>query len=118
MAKLSHVHLPLHLLEDTALGLVHVVAEVEGALVPIATQKLGHLEQMIANAGLMSVQPPEAEDDPAVAALASRLDALEGAHLADRLTALETKLATSSAPVVEPTPVAPVAPVEPAPPAE
>ena len=58
MAELTHTNLALHLMKDGERGLVHFMAEVEGALIPIATHKFGHLEAMIASASKLSVKAP------------------------------------------------------------
>lgn len=66
MAELTHTNLAVHLMTDAEHGLAHFMAEVEGALIPIATQKLGHLEAMIASANRLSVKAPGAKPaDPA-----------------------------------------------------
>lgn len=56
---LTHTNLAVHLLQDVETGLAHLVADVDGALVPLATHKLGHLLAWIENAnqGDESVQP-------------------------------------------------------------
>lgn len=58
MAELAYTSVPVHVLKDAEHGLFHFMAELEGALVPIATQKIGHVEAMIASAGNLSVKAP------------------------------------------------------------
>ena len=69
MAELTHTNLAIHLMTDAEHGLAHFMAEVEGALIPIASQKLGHLEAFIASANKLSVKVP-AKAAPAPAPVA------------------------------------------------
>lgn len=58
MAELAYTDVPVHVLKDAEAGLFHFMAEVEGALVNIATQKIGHVEAAIKAAPVMSVKAP------------------------------------------------------------
>lgn len=58
MAELAYTDVPVHVLRDAEAGLLHFMAEVEGALVPIATKKIGHVEAAIEAASVMSVKAP------------------------------------------------------------
>ena len=70
MAELAYTNVPLHVLKDAELGLFHFMAEVEGALIPIALQKIGHVEAMIASKDVLSVKAPDSTPpvEPAPAA--------------------------------------------------
>ena len=58
MAELAYTDVPIHVLKDSKAGLFHFMAEVEGALVNIATQKIGHVEAAIASKDVLSVKAP------------------------------------------------------------
>lgn len=45
MANLDFQNLAVHAYKDLETGLLHVVADIEGALVPLVTHKLGTLAQ-------------------------------------------------------------------------
>ena len=68
MAELAYTDVPLHVLKDAEKGLFHFMAEIEGALIPIAVQKIGHVEAMIASKDVLSVKAPGQDDPPATPA--------------------------------------------------
>ena len=47
MADLTHENLPVHLVKDAETGYYHVVADVEGMLLPLVSGKLGWLEDRL-----------------------------------------------------------------------
>lgn len=68
MAEITHSSLVLHLVQDAETGLAHFMAQVDGALIPIATEKLGHLERWVEtglNGSLLSsTQTPPSSSTP------------------------------------------------------
>lgn len=80
MSSVDFKDLAVHAIKDLETGLVHVVVDLEGALIPIATQKLGHVEQWIQTASadgptaqpgvthpvLAPSQEPQPDPSPAV----------------------------------------------------
>lgn len=80
MADVDFKDLTVHAIKDAEAGLLHVVADIEGALVPLATHKLGSVLAWIehAKADGPTIQPavstptdvggndaPDAPDGPA-----------------------------------------------------
>lgn len=57
MPELTHTSLPIHLVKDVESGYYHVVADVEGMLLPLVSGKLGWLEDRLKAFGENGVHP-------------------------------------------------------------